>query len=102
MIADKVIIITGASSGIGKATAKLLAGKGAKVVHGARRTDNLKRIADEIKQHGGQAVYQELDVTNGRTRHGQRCPPGASGTRRPKPEAACGISAERQMSGASP
>ncbi|MFJ2969462.1 SDR family oxidoreductase [Pseudomonas fulva] len=63
MIKDKVIIITGASSGIGEATAKLLASKGAKVVLGARRADNLKRIADEIKQHGGQAVYQELDVT---------------------------------------
>jgi len=64
VIKDKVIIITGASSGIGEATAKLLASKGAKVVLGARRVDNLKRIADEIKQHGGQAVYQELDVTN--------------------------------------
>lgn len=63
MIKDKVIIITGASSGIGEATAKLLASKGAKVVLGARRADNLKRIADEITQHGGQAVYQELDVT---------------------------------------
>ncbi|CCH07542.1 SDR family oxidoreductase [Achromobacter xylosoxidans] len=62
MIKDKVIIITGASSGIGEATAKLLASKGARVVLGARRADNLKRIADEIKQHGGQAVYRELDV----------------------------------------
>ncbi|VVE59978.1 oxidoreductase [Pandoraea captiosa] len=63
MIKDKVIIITGASSGIGEATAKLLASKGAKVVLGARRADNLKRIVDEIEQQGGQAVYQELDVT---------------------------------------
>lgn len=63
MIKDKVIIITGASSGIGEATAKLLAGQGAKVVLGARREDNLKRITDEIERHGGQAVYQELDVT---------------------------------------
>jgi NADP-dependent 3-hydroxy acid dehydrogenase YdfG len=63
MIKDKVIIITGASSGIGEATAKLLASRGAKVVLGARRTENLKRIADEIQQHGGQAVYQEMDVT---------------------------------------
>ncbi|HEL4257156.1 TPA: SDR family oxidoreductase [Stenotrophomonas maltophilia] len=63
MIKDKVIIITGASSGIGEATAKLLASKGAKVVLGARRAQNLKRIADEIQQHGGQAVYEELDVT---------------------------------------
>ena len=63
MIEDKVVIITGASSGIGEATAKLLASKGAKVVLGARRTDKLKQIADAITKGGGQAVYQELDVT---------------------------------------
>lgn len=63
MIKDKVVIITGASSGIGEATARLLASKGARVVLGARRTDKLKRIADEIRQQGGQAVYQALDVT---------------------------------------
>src|SRR5437868_1396624 len=63
MIKDKVVIITGASSGIGEATAKLLASKGAKVVLGARREDKLKQIADKIKNGGGQAVYQELDVT---------------------------------------
>jgi NADP-dependent 3-hydroxy acid dehydrogenase YdfG len=63
MIKDKVVIITGASSGIGEATAKLLASKGAQVVLGARREDKLKRIADEITADGGQAVYRELDVT---------------------------------------
>lgn len=63
MIKDKVVIITGASSGIGEATAKLLASKGAKVVLGARRADKLKLIADDIRQHGGQAAYQALDVT---------------------------------------
>lgn len=63
MIKDKVVIITGASSGIGGATAKLLASNGAKVVLGARREGNLKRIAEEIRQSGGEAVYQELDVT---------------------------------------
>jgi len=63
MIKDKVVIITGASSGIGEASAKLLASKGAKVVLGARRVDQLKRIAEEIKQAGGEAVYAELDVT---------------------------------------
>ena len=45
MIKDKVVIITGASSGIGEATAKLLAKQGAKVVLGARREDKLKAIA---------------------------------------------------------
>jgi len=63
MIKDKVVIITGASAGIGEATAKLLASKGAKVVLGARREDKLKRIAHEIQQSGGQAIYQVLDVT---------------------------------------
>jgi NADP-dependent 3-hydroxy acid dehydrogenase YdfG len=62
MIKDKVAIITGASSGIGEATAKLLASKGAKLVLGARRGEELKQIVDEIKEDGGQAVYQELDV----------------------------------------
>ncbi len=62
MIKDKVIVITGASSGIGEASAKLLAKKGAKVVLGARREESLERITDEIKQAGGQAAYQVLDV----------------------------------------
>src|ERR687893_1645273 len=64
MIKDKVVIITGASSGIGEATAKLLASRGAKVVLGARRGEELKQIVDEIEADGGQAVYQELDVTD--------------------------------------
>jgi NADP-dependent 3-hydroxy acid dehydrogenase YdfG len=63
MIREKVVIITGASSGIGEATAKLLASKGAKVVLGARREEKLKRIVDEIKRDGGQAVEQVMDVT---------------------------------------
>ncbi len=63
MIKDKVVIITGASSGIGAATAKLLASKGAKLVLGARRADKLKQIVAEIEKGGGQAVFQELDVT---------------------------------------
>jgi len=53
MIKDKVVIITGASSGIGEATAKLLASQGAKVVLGARRTDKLQRIADVIFLNAG-------------------------------------------------
>ena len=63
MIKDKVVIITGASSGIGEATARKLANKGAKVVLGARREDKLKKIVDEIAQAGGHAIYRELDVT---------------------------------------
>jgi NADP-dependent 3-hydroxy acid dehydrogenase YdfG len=64
MIKDKVVIITGASSGIGEASARLLASKGAKVVLGARREDKLKRIVDDIRTAGGQAVCQALDVTD--------------------------------------
>ena len=63
MIKDKVVIITGASAGIGEATAKLLASRGAKVVLGARRADKLEIIASEITKAGGHAVFQELDVT---------------------------------------
>jgi NADP-dependent 3-hydroxy acid dehydrogenase YdfG len=63
MIKGKVVIITGASSGIGAASARLLAAKGAKVVLGARREGELKQIASEIKESGGEAVYRQLDVT---------------------------------------
>ncbi|WP_435025363.1 SDR family oxidoreductase [Nostoc sp. CALU 1950] len=58
------MIITGASSGIGEATAKLLASKGAKVVLGARREQQLRQLVDEIQRDGGQAVYQVMDVVN--------------------------------------
>jgi NADP-dependent 3-hydroxy acid dehydrogenase YdfG len=63
MIKGKVVIITGASSGISEATAKLPASQGAKIVLGARREDRLKQIADEIGAAGGEAVFQALDVT---------------------------------------
>lgn len=61
-IKDKVVIITGASSGIGEATAYKLAKEGAKVVLGARREDKLKAIVDKISAEGGHAVYQVTDV----------------------------------------
>ncbi|WP_265238156.1 SDR family oxidoreductase [Lyngbya sp. CCAP 1446/10] len=64
MIKDKVVIITGASSGIGEASAKLLASRGAKVLLGARREDKLRQLVDEIRKAGGQAVYQVMDVVN--------------------------------------
>ena len=63
MIKDKVVIITGASSGIGAATARLLANQGAKVVLGARREDALKRVAADIAKEGGAAAYLAMDVT---------------------------------------
>ena len=63
-IEGKVVLITGASSGIGEATARLLARRGAKVVLGARRTDRLEKLAAEIRAAGGQAEFQKLDVTD--------------------------------------
>jgi NADP-dependent 3-hydroxy acid dehydrogenase YdfG len=63
-MADKVIAITGASSGIGEASARLLAKTGAKLVLGARRTDQLSVIAREIEEQGGAAVPVGLDVTS--------------------------------------
>ena len=63
-IQDKVVIITGASSGIGEATAKELASKGAKLVLSARREDRLKKLQEEIQNNGGQAIYKVTDVTS--------------------------------------
>jgi NADP-dependent 3-hydroxy acid dehydrogenase YdfG len=62
-VENKVVIITGASSGIGAATARLLAKNGARVVLGARRTDRLQVIVKDIRTEGGTAECQELDVT---------------------------------------
>ena len=62
-IENKVIVITGASSGIGEATARYLAAKGAKIVMGARRVEHLKLIANEIQAAGGDVRYTLLDVT---------------------------------------
>ncbi|TPG59496.1 SDR family oxidoreductase [Hymenobacter nivis] len=61
-ITGKVIIITGASSGIGEATALLLAARGAKVVLGARGTDRLAALAARITAAGGQVAYVRTDV----------------------------------------
>lgn len=58
----KVVVITGASSGIGEAMAREYAKMGAKVVMGARREEELQRIADEIRAAGGEAVYAAIDV----------------------------------------
>lgn len=60
---DKVAIVTGASKGIGKATAKALAAAGAKVVLAARDTEKLKQVQQEITGYGGQATIAETDVT---------------------------------------
>ncbi|ALS37855.1 NADP-dependent 3-hydroxy acid dehydrogenase YdfG [Enterococcus rotai] len=62
-IKDKVVVITGASSGIGEATAMLLAEKGAKLVLAARRKEKLESIVEKIKEKSGDAVYLVTDVT---------------------------------------
>ena len=60
---DKVIVITGASSGIGEAMAKVYAADGAKVVLGARSVQKLQLLAGDIRSKGGQAAYCGVDVT---------------------------------------
>lgn len=63
-IDQKVVLITGASSGIGEATARHLAAKGARVVLGARRTDRLEKLVAQIRAAGGSADARALDVTS--------------------------------------
>ncbi len=60
----KVVLITGASSGIGEATARFLAAQGHQVVIGARRADRLEKLAADIRAAGGEAQYRVLDVTD--------------------------------------
>lgn len=62
-IKDKVVIVTGGSSGIGEAIARRLADEGAKIMLTARREERLKEIAGDIEARGGQAAYRTADVT---------------------------------------
>ncbi len=63
-IKDKVVVVTGASSGLGEATARLLAQQGAKLVLGARRQDRIQALAKELTGGGGKAVPVTMDVTD--------------------------------------
>lgn len=63
-IAGKVVVITGASSGLGEATARLLAAEGASVALGARRGDRIQALAEELVANGGKALAIPTDVTN--------------------------------------
>lgn len=62
-MSGKVALITGASSGIGRATAELFAANGAKVVLAARREDELAGLVSEIKARGGAATFVRTDVS---------------------------------------
>jgi len=63
-IKGKVVVITGASSGLGEATARLLSAQGASVVLGARRIERLRSLADELTGSGGKALAVATDVTH--------------------------------------
>ena len=63
-IRGKVVVITGASSGLGEAAARLLSAQGATVVLGARRSDRLQSLADELSGSGGKALAVATDVTH--------------------------------------
>ena len=63
-VQDKVVIITGASSGLGEATAHRLAKSGAKLMLAARREDRLQELVAKIQQDGGTAKYQVTDVSD--------------------------------------
>ena len=62
-LAGEVAIVTGASSGIGEATAESLASRGASVVLAARRADELEAVAERIRTEGGEALVVPTDVT---------------------------------------
>lgn len=62
-IKDKVVVITGASSGLGEAAARALSAAGAIVVLGARRTDRIESLANDIIKNGGKAIAIPTDVT---------------------------------------
>jgi NAD(P)-dependent dehydrogenase (short-subunit alcohol dehydrogenase family) len=65
LLEDKVVLITGASSGIGRETAVVMAGHGAKVVVAARRESDLAEVVSQIESTGGTASYVVTDVTEG-------------------------------------
>lgn len=74
ILMDKVILITGASSGIGEGIARELGTAGAKVLMGARRLDRTEAIAEDIRKAGGTARAQVLDVTDRQSMPRRDCP----------------------------
>jgi NADP-dependent 3-hydroxy acid dehydrogenase YdfG len=64
MVIDKIVLVTGASSGIGEGIARTLAAAGATLMLGARRTDRLESLAEELRQQGARVATRRLDVTD--------------------------------------
>ena len=64
ILTGKIIAVTGASGGIGKAVAIKLGGMGAKLVLGARNTEQLEKVVEEIRGNGGEAVFAKTDVSS--------------------------------------
>lgn len=62
-VKGKVAVVTGATSGIGEAIAKMYAANGMKVVIAARRVERGEKIVSEIREHGGEAIYCQADVS---------------------------------------
>jgi len=63
-IAGKIVVITGASSGLGEAAARFISAQGASVVLGARRVERIQALADELVGSGGKALAIPTDVTH--------------------------------------
>jgi len=61
-ISDKLVLITGASSGIGAETAKVISSKNATVILLARNREKLEQVAAQIKQQGGKSYYYAVDL----------------------------------------
>ncbi len=64
LLEDKVVLVTGASSGIGRESAKVMAGHGARIVAAARRESELAETVQQIEAAGGTATYVVTDVTD--------------------------------------
>ena len=63
-LSGEVAVVTGAGRGIGEGIAKVFAGAGASVVVAARRTEEIERVAEEIRKEGGRAIAVTTDVTD--------------------------------------